>query len=77
MTRPPAEQWTITQVAAFMGLNYQTARNQMLNGTFGRSAYDAKTRALTVSSVKVRAEKRKRDLAAHTKTPHENPTPSS
>jgi hypothetical protein len=50
----PDEDWTITQVASHMGLSYQTARNQMLQGIFGMSKFDAPTRCLTVSANQVK-----------------------
>jgi hypothetical protein len=58
----PDEPWEIVQVASFMRLTYQTARNHMLSGTFGPSQYDPTTRCLTVMAsavrkVQARAEK--------------------
>lgn len=54
----PEEWWTPVQVASFLGLQYQTARNQMLEGRFGESAYDPTTRKLTVLASRVRATKK-------------------
>jgi hypothetical protein len=48
------EQWNVVQVAAAIGKSYQTARNQMLQGEFGPSVYDAATRKLTVAATRVR-----------------------
>lgn len=55
----PDEDWTVAQVASHMGLSYQTARNQMLQGIFGQSKYVAKTRCLTVSANLVKRTKTK------------------
>lgn len=54
------EWWDPMQVASFMKMNYQRARNAMLEGQFGESQYDAKTRKLTVDSRLVREAKAKR-----------------
>lgn len=54
------EWWVPMQVAAFMGMSYQDARNAMLEGKFGDSEYDAKTRRLTVKASLVRDVKAKR-----------------
>lgn len=53
------ERWVIVQVASFLSISYQTARNNMLAGDFGPSDYDAETRRLTVSAERVRAMKPK------------------
>jgi pectate lyase len=55
------EQWTIVQVASYMSLSYQDARNAMLAGEFGESDYDAKSRRLTVRASHVRDARAKRD----------------
>jgi hypothetical protein len=60
MTEPTEERWTIVQVAAYLSLSYQVARNNMLSGDYGPSDYDAETRRLTVSAERVRAAKSKR-----------------
>lgn len=71
------EDWKIVQVASHMGgLSYQTARNQMLQGVFGESKYDAKTRCLTVSSTMVRKVKAKQDKAKLSKRRKNRPRPS-
>ena len=67
----PAEHWTIIQVASFLSIPYQSARNQMLEGRFGESQYDATSRKLTVlaslvqsaKSVRGRPKKRSRKRA--------------
>lgn len=59
-TEAPDEWWVPMQVAAFMGMSYQDARNAMLEGKFGDSEYDAKTRRLTVKASLVRDVKAKR-----------------
>lgn len=51
------ERWTVVQVAAFLKLDYQTARNNMLSGDYGSSDYDAKSRKLTVLAEAVRSAK--------------------
>lgn len=53
----PEERWTVVQVASYLAISYQTARNNMLAGDFGLSAYDAETRTLTVPAANVRAMK--------------------
>lgn len=63
---PTDEQWKPAQVAAFMRISYQTARNQMFAGDFGPSHYAPKTRTLTVSANAVRRVKTERD--AHIKS---------
>ena len=62
-TSPPTddERWNPVQVAAFMQMQYQDARNAMLEGRFGESEYDPVKRKLTVSANAVRAVKRKRE----------------
>lgn len=60
-TPPAEERWKPVQVAAYLKMKYQDARNAMLEGRFGESEYDPKTRALTVSAALVREEKAKRD----------------
>lgn len=52
-TTVPDEWWTIVQVASYLAIPYQTARNRMLEGRFGESQYDAKTRRLTVQAARV------------------------
>jgi hypothetical protein len=45
MTAPSpgdTEQWTIVQVASYLRMSYQDARNAMLEGVFGESFYEAK-----------------------------------
>jgi hypothetical protein len=44
-----------------MRLSAQTARNQMMQGQFGESTYDPKSRKLAVRSDRVRKEKTRRD----------------
>lgn len=56
----PDEWWVPMQVAAFMGMSYQDARNAMLEGRYGDSEYDAKTRRLTVRASLVKEAKAKR-----------------
>lgn len=51
------ERWTPVQVASFLSLSYQAARNEMLAGTYGSSQYDPQTRKLTVLASRVRAMK--------------------
>jgi len=51
------ERWTVVQVASYLSISYQTARNNMLAGDFGLSEYDAHTRKLTVLASAVRASK--------------------
>jgi hypothetical protein len=58
--RDDDEQWTIVQVAAFLRRPYQTARNNMLAGEYGPSAYDPEHRRLTVSASRVRASVKRR-----------------
>ena len=53
----PDEEWSVAQVASHMGLSYQTARNQMLQGIFGQSNYDPAKRHLTVSANRVKTVK--------------------
>jgi hypothetical protein len=77
----PDEDWTVAQVASHMTLSYQTARNQMLQGIFGTSKYDAEKRRLTVSAnqvkrVKTNAGKRsKKKLKKHAKTAKKSTPP--
>lgn len=52
------EWWGPVRVAAFMGLPYQTARNQMLSEVFGPSRYDPSSRRLTVKGSRVRRARR-------------------
>lgn len=59
-TESPNEWWEPMQVAAFMKMSYQNARNAMLEGRFGESQYDARTRKLTVDARLVREAKAKR-----------------
>jgi hypothetical protein len=56
----PEERWTTVQVASFLMISYQTARNNMLAGDYGLSEYDAKTRTLSVLASRVQAAKSKR-----------------
>jgi hypothetical protein len=56
----PKERWTVVQVASFLVISYQTARNNMLAGDFGTPEYDAQTRKLTVLASGVRPKKPKR-----------------
>lgn len=58
-TPAPDERWTVVQVAAFLSLPYQRARNNMLAGDYGITEYDAKSRKLTVSADRVRASKKR------------------
>lgn len=60
ITPDTEERWEVVQVASHMGLSYQTARNQMLQGIYGASEYDAKTRKLTVLAARVRKRKRRK-----------------
>lgn len=55
----PDEPWTVAQVAAYLGLTYQRARNNMLCHDYGPPEYNAKTRALTVLSSRVVAARAK------------------
>lgn len=57
---PVIEMWTVVQVSSFLGLTYQTARNNMLIGDYGESHYDPKTRKLTVPADGVREAKSRR-----------------
>lgn len=57
---PPSEEWTPVQVASFLAISYQSARNNMLAGDYGPSKYDAEKRKLTVMADRVRAAKSKR-----------------
>lgn len=57
---PTPERWTTVQVASYLTVSYQIARNRMLAGDFGDSDYNAKTRTLTVLADRVRAAKSKR-----------------
>jgi hypothetical protein len=64
MTAPSpgdTEQWTIVQVASYLRMSYQDARNAMLEGVFGESFYEAKSRRLTVLASAVRAYRDARD----------------
>ena len=54
------EWWTIVQVASFCKMKYQEARNAMLEGRYGASEYDAKTRRLTVRADLVRADEERK-----------------
>jgi hypothetical protein len=56
----PDERWTVVQVASFLVISYQTARNNMLAGDYGPSEYDAGARKLTVLASNVRPKKPKR-----------------
>lgn len=56
----PEERWTVVQVAAFLGVSYQTARNNMLAQDYGPSEYDPVKRKLTVIADRVRSVKSKR-----------------
>lgn len=58
------EQWTVMQVASYLGISYQKARNNMLAGDYGVTDYNAETRRLTVSAERVRATKSKRGRPA-------------
>jgi hypothetical protein len=51
---PVEERWAPVQVASFLGMSYQDARNAMLEGSFGESHYDAASRRLTVLASRVR-----------------------
>jgi hypothetical protein len=55
---PSDEEWGPVQVAAFMKLSYQTARNHMLAGLYGDATYSAKHRRLTVLASRVRMQRR-------------------
>lgn len=60
---PPSvvpERWTTVQVASHLQISYATARNNMLSGDYGESAYDAETRTLTVQADAVRSAKSRR-----------------
>lgn len=63
----PDEDWTVAQVASHMELSYQTARNQMLQGLFGVSKYDAAKRKLTVSMLAVQRAKSRAKTRTKTK----------
>lgn len=56
----PEERWNVVQVAAHLGLSYQTARNNMLAQDYGPSEYDPVKRKLTVLASRVRSAKSKR-----------------
>lgn len=53
------EKWTVVQVASFLGISYQRARDNMLAADYGPSDYIAKTRTLLVSASAVRDWKEK------------------
>lgn len=57
---PTGERWNIVQVASYLGLPYQKARNNMMANLYGPSVYIAETRSLTVLSDGVIAAKRTR-----------------
>jgi len=59
-TPPTEERWTPVQVASYLKLSYQVARNNMLAGDYGESHYDAEKRRLTVSAERVRTARSKR-----------------
>ena len=59
-TAAPDEAWTVVQVASFLAVSYQVARNNMLAGDYGLSEYDPVTRKLTVRAESVRAAKAKK-----------------
>lgn len=54
------EWWSVVQVASFCKMKYQDARNAMLEGRYGASEYDAKTRRLTVRADLVHADQERR-----------------
>jgi hypothetical protein len=65
VTLPPDdERWEPIQVATHLSVAYQAARNRMLQGEFGASEYDAKTRKLTVLASRVRKAKTTRTRPA-------------
>lgn len=55
------ERWVPVQVAAFLEMTYQDARNAMLEGRFGAPDYDAKRRRLTVLASRVRDVRAQRE----------------
>lgn len=66
--KPPAEErWRVVQVAGFLGISPQTARNRMLQKHYGPSVYDERTRILTVRADAVR------EHAEKLKNTHKNP----
>ena len=52
------ERWTVIQVAMFLSIAYQGARDLMLEGEFGKPEYDPALRRLTVQADKVRKRKK-------------------
>lgn len=61
------ERWRVVQVASFLGLSPQTARNRMLQKVYGPSEYNARTRTLTVAASAVRAVAATPELLKNTK----------